>query len=258
MAEVEEIKKLVTGYEKASKALELIERDEEIDSLLELANITAIQRMGFTDHGKVHSRITTLNSIRIFFLLRQAGVRPSIVKDKIGSEDDSLVVIILGSYLHDVGCGVSRDLHELTGVAIALQAIRRLLSSLYQDKAKEAKLLPHICECILCHMGQAEAFSIEAKIVEVADGMDIEKGRARIPFKVGKRDIHGFSALAIEKVKIKPGKRKPLRIEVEMSTSAGIFQVEQILLKKIRDAKFERFVELIARIKKERMEVSYL
>ena len=137
-----------------------------------------------------------------------------------------------------------------------LPEIKRILGKFYKP-FELARITSLISEAIACHMGECQATSLEAKIVEVADGTDITKGRARIPFHIGIADIHKFSALAIEKVTIKEGKKKPLKIEILMDNPAGIFQAEETLLKKIRDAKFEEFVEVIAKIKGEK-EVKYL
>lgn len=42
-----------------------------------------------------------------------------------------------------------------------------------------------------------------------------------------------------------------------MENPAGIFQTEETMLKKIKDARFESYVEVVARIKGEK-EVTYL
>ena len=62
------------------------------------------------------------------------------------------------------------------------------------------------------------------------------KGRARIPFELGSVNIHSASALAIESVKIKKGEKKTVRIEVLMNNASGIFQIQELLEKKIRSA----------------------
>ncbi|MEI2691724.1 MAG: hypothetical protein V9H69_19305 [Anaerolineae bacterium] len=50
----------------------------------------------------------------------------------------------------------------------------------------------------------------------------------------GKIDIHAVSALSIRDVAIKPGNHdQPIAIEVDMSGEAGIFQVEQTLVRKL-------------------------
>lgn len=233
-----------------------ISNDEEVKGLLEQANNLSILRLGYNDHGEVHSKIVALNSLKMFEILVENGLKPTIVKEEVGDEEDSKVAILLGAYLHDIGCSISRDFHEIMGAILSLPIIKRILKEFYQE-FKLSRISCFILEAIISHMGKYEATSFEARIVEVADGTDITKGRARIPFHIGKKDIHKFSALAIERVEIRKGERKPIRIEVFMENPAGIFQTEEIMLKKIRDARLEEYVEVVANIKGE-SKVRYL
>jgi len=82
------------------------------------------------------------------------------------------------------------------------------------------------------------------------------KGRARIPNEISKPDIHQFSALAIERVIIGRGEKKPVRIEIQMNNATGVFQIEQQLLQKIMDVGFQEYVEIIGKLGKE--ELKYL
>ena len=65
--------------------------------------------------------------------------------------------------------------------------------------------------------------------MRVADALDMAKGRSRVPFESGHQNIHSLSAYAIEEVKISAGREKAVRVEIEMSNSAGIFQVDELL-----------------------------
>ncbi|MHA1484778.1 MAG: HD domain-containing protein, partial [Candidatus Thorarchaeota archaeon] len=58
----------------------------------------------------------------------------------------------------------------------------------------------------------------------------------RIPFEAGSVNIHSASAMAIEKVQIRTGTEKTVRIEVTMNNASGIFQIQELLEKKIRNA----------------------
>ena len=53
------------------------------------------------------------------------------------------------------------------------------------------------------------------------------KGRSRVEFEAGRLDIHSISAYAIDEVRIEAGDDKAVRVEIEMSNSAGIFQVDE-------------------------------
>lgn len=96
--------------------------------------------------------------------------------------------------------------------------------------------------------------SFEAGILLVADGCDMTKGRARIPLAIHSAtprigDIHIYSANAIERVSIRKGTNKPLRIEVEMSSEVGYFQIEEVLLAKINSSPAKIFIEVYAGVK---------
>ncbi|HXJ66188.1 MAG TPA: hypothetical protein VNN79_20700, partial [Actinomycetota bacterium] len=49
--------------------------------------------------------------------------------------------------------------------------------------------------------------------------------RSRIPFERGSVSIHSLSAAAIEDVTITDGKTHPVRIDIHMNNSSGIYQV---------------------------------
>lgn len=231
--------------------------NHRVFALFEQANLVSIGRLGYTDHGKIHAKIVARNSLTILEILEKGGVKPNIVKEEIGDREDAYIVVFLGAFFHDIGMALNRKMHELHGVILSSPLIRELLYKFF-DAEKAERLYSMVCECILCHMGNFTPTSIEAGIVEVADGTDITEGRARIPFKLGKEDIHGFSTIAVKKVNILEGKSKPLRIEVEMDCFAGVFQVEEILLKKIKNSGIEKFIELTVNIKEGGRTIRYL
>jgi metal-dependent HD superfamily phosphatase/phosphodiesterase len=88
---------------------------------------------------------------------------------------------------------------------------------------------------------------VEGGVVGIADALDMTKGRARIPFEAGSVNIHSTSALAIEDVKVRKGIEKTVRIEIKMNNASGIFQIQELLEKKIRNApSLLNHIELIA------------
>jgi metal-dependent HD superfamily phosphatase/phosphodiesterase len=90
--------------------------------------------------------------------------------------------------------------------------------------------------------------TIEAGIVGIADALDMEAGRARIPFRAGKIDIHAVSALSIEKVEILPSDDKPATIKITMSNSAGVFQIDELLKPRIETSGLQKYFHVIAEI----------
>ena len=88
-----------------------------------------------------------------------------------------------------------------------------------------------------------ECLTAEAGVVKIADGLDMSEGRARIPYRLGKMDIHAISALSIKKVEVSRGER-PIRIDVYMDDMAGLFQVEQVLMPKIATSGIDEHIEI--------------
>jgi metal-dependent HD superfamily phosphatase/phosphodiesterase len=78
----------------------------------------------------------------------------------------------------------------------------------------------------------------------------LEAGRARIPFKAGKVDIHAVSALSIQKVEILEDNQKdtPITIRITMSDSAGIFQIDQLLKPRIQISPIKQYFHVVAEI----------
>ena len=87
-----------------------------------------------------------------------------------------------------------------------------------------------------------------AGTVRVADALDMEQGRSRIPFARGSISIHSLSAAAIEDVAIKDGEQRPVLIEITMNNSSGIYQVDSLLKAKLQGSGLEPYVEVVARI----------
>jgi len=196
-------------------------------------------------------RLAALNAAAMLRLLRQAGVKTSLEQDGCGDFEDSLAAAVLAALLHDVGMGVGRQDHELHGAILASPVIGRVLGEAYPGSIQKQVMIRALAlEGISGHMGARAVHSLEAGVVQVADGCDMTKGRARIPIALGMTSkaghIHQYSANSIEEVSITAGQEKPIRIDVRMSGEAGFFQVEEILLKKISGSTAKPYIELSA------------
>ncbi|TET07495.1 MAG: HD domain-containing protein [Candidatus Thorarchaeota archaeon] len=218
-------------------AFDALESDIEVQTVLEDSNRMAIDRMGYSDHGHIHSLIVSLNGIK---LLRELGkgIQTSIVKEDTGTIKDSELVVLLGCYLHDIGMVVGRPNHDEFSVIIAMPILDRILAKVYpKDRHKQVHIRGHVMHAIYCHDKVAVPMTVEAGVVGIADALDMTKGRARIPFEAGSVNIHSASAMAIEHVKIRKGELKTVRIDVTMNNASGIFQIQELLEEKIRNAK---------------------
>ena len=106
-------------------------------------------------------------------------------------------------------------------------------------------------QAITSHRESGHPLTLEAGIVRVADALDIEEGRSRIPFERGQVSIHSISAAAIDEVIISEGNDRPVSIEIKMNNSAGIYQVDELLKSKLHGSGLEPYVEIVARIENE-------
>ena len=59
------------------------------------------------------------------------------------------------------------------------------------------------------------------------------------------------SAAALNEVRIVAGEDKPVRIDIDMNNSSGIFQVDELLAQKLRGSGIEQYFEISARIEGE-------
>jgi len=73
-------------------------------------------------------------------------------------------------------------------------------------------------------------------------------GPPRFPFEAGQVNIHSVSALAVEAVSIEKGVERPIRVAVSLSNSAGIYQVDELLKRKLSNSTLEPYVEVVATI----------
>ncbi|MCD4829239.1 MAG: phosphohydrolase [Candidatus Cloacimonetes bacterium] len=236
---------------KAKQATEWLFANDELQVLQEYANIVSIKRLGFNDHGPVHMRKAMLNALIMFGLLADANIKFNLEREGLARRDDCLVAVLTASLLHDIGMTVARENHEHMSVQLGMPFIEELLKLLYPDDLiKHIVLRSLVIEGIIGHMATQRIHTLEAGLVLIGDGCDIEKGRARIPSILMKKprvgDIHRYSAGSIEKMRIIKGEEKPIRIEVEMAESAGFFQVEEVLYPKIASSPVKPYIELYA------------
>ncbi len=230
-----------------AKVVERIDQSEELDALWIAANITAIDRMGINDHGPVHVRIMTNIGLKLLRLLVQGDVVPSVVQHHALTNDDAEVIVVVACVLHDIGHVIHRENHEVLSLMLAPSLIERILEPVY-DLRSRTVLKGEILHAIYAHQREIAPLTIEAGVVKVADALDMESGRARIPFTTGSPTIHSVSAMAIQKVRIDRGTDRPIKIAIEMSNSAGIFQVDSLLREKLQNSTIAPFVEVVAEV----------
>src|SRR5688572_30869851 len=97
------------------KVVALVDRinhDDELYALWLAGNVNAVERLGMTDHGPVHLKIVMNIADKLFRLLTDHGVEPSVVTNYGMELDDAEVIVALAALFHDVGMSVHRVDHE--------------------------------------------------------------------------------------------------------------------------------------------------
>jgi len=170
-----------------------VNRDEQLQAYWKCVNVAAIDRMGFSDHGPVHVKIVANSALKLLRLLVGSKVVPNVVKDYGMTNEDAEVIVFLASVMHDLGMAVVRERHEEYSVLLALSFLHRYLEPVY-PKDQAAIITTEVLHVLVSHHRQQHPLTLEAGVVRVADALDMEKGRARIPFEAGKINIHSISA----------------------------------------------------------------
>jgi len=222
----------VQGNSRLTEVLQCINADDELKALWRASNINAIDRLGFSDHGSTHVRKVARNALKMLRLLMESGCLPGVVQDYGLTPEDAEIVVVLASALHDIGFSVHRENHDEFSIMLSGPILRRLLRDIYTEPVLTF-VVAEVQHAMITHHEGFVPYTIEGGTVRVADALDMEKGRARIPFASGSVNIHSVSALAIDKVRVTQGKERPILIEITMNNSAGIFQIDELLKEKI-------------------------
>lgn len=243
--------RLPTKNNKAlSQVVQRVNADAELSQLWRSANINAVDRSGISDHGEVHIRITANLGLKMLRLLMEAEIAPSICQNYGLTPQEAEVVVVLALCLHDIGIAIHRDDHENYSLILAAPKVRELLADIYPEPQKTI-IMAEVLHAIAAHQAEAHCLTLEAGVVKVADALDLTKGRSRIPFEAGKINIHSVSAAAIDAVALKRGETKPISIKITMNNSAGIFQLDELLRRKLKNSSIADYVEVVAEIKAE-------
>ena len=232
---------------KLRKVLERVNADEGLKAWWHVANVNAVKRLGINDHSWVHIQIVANIALRLLRILVKRGVEPAMVADYGLERDDAEVVVVLGALLHCIGMAVHRDRHEDWSLFLAEPKARELLRGIYEEPELSVVIV-EVLQAITSHRESGHPLTVEAGIVRVADALDIEEGRSRIPFERGRVSIHSISAAAIDEVVISEGKERAVSVEIKMNNSAGVYQVDELLKSKLHGSGLEPYVEVVARI----------
>src|SRR3990170_8072492 len=121
---------------KLKRVMDEVKKDVRLWTFWKCANVMAIDRMGYTDHGPTHVKIVANSALKILRILIDKGVTPNIVKNYGMKNEDAEVVVVLGSIFHDLGMIVARDGHEQISALLALEFLNKHLSHVYSEEEK--------------------------------------------------------------------------------------------------------------------------
>ncbi len=253
----ENIDNILSKYPKAQRAWDQLRNDSFMSAQWDMSDYIAVTKMRYNAHGDIHAKIVTANALKMLDLLLETGVQPDIVKAsqetsesgnpvESGDVDDAHLIILLSGLLHDIGNQVNRSDHNLHSEILAIPILDKVLTQIYPDERKRGMIRGFILHCIYTHMEDIPSYTLEASLVKVADGTDMTKGRGRTPYEMGNVNIHCVSAMSIGEVEIAKGKEKPIGVRINMTNSAGVFQVEEILYKKLVAGVAGKYVEITA------------
>ena len=232
---------------KLRRFIELVDTDDELYALWLAANVNAIERLGMTDHGPVHVKIVMNIAVKLFRLLVEGGVQPSLVMNYELEVHDAELIVAAAALFHDLGMSIHRADHENFSLFVTQPKLKQIFDQLY-DLPTATIMRAEALHAIIAHRSDGKPLTIEAGVVRIADALDMAKGRSRIPFTAGSASIHSISAAAIDAIRIEKGDTKPVRLLIEMSNSAGVFQLDQLFREKLAGSGLEPYIELEAHI----------
>ena len=231
--------------DRLNEVLAAIDDDPEIQAYLRAQNVNAVTRKGYNDHGVKHVEIVRNRALRLYDLLKRAGVPFNGASEQGLTEADESVIVALAATLHDIGHVVHRDDHSYYSVPLAADLLDRFLGEFY-DAGEAVRVKGEALHAVLCHHTAEEPLTTEAGVIRVADGLDMEHGRSRMPYREGGRGIDTLSSQAIKRVSLEEGADAAVLVEIEMRNAAGVYQVDELLRAKLEDSGIEDDVRIVA------------
>ncbi|MFC7059561.1 HD domain-containing protein [Halovenus salina] len=230
---------------RVNEVLGYLDDDEEIAAYLEAQNVNPVDRLGYNDHGTKHIEIVHNRALCLYDLLKRGGVEFNGAADQGLEEADEAVIIALAARLHDIGHVVHREDHAYYSIPLAADILDRILPEFY-DTAEAVRVKGEVLHAIVCHHSEEDPLTREAGVLRVADALDMERGRSRVPYESGGRGINTVSSQAIEDVSLKTDVDKPVLVEIEMTNAAGVYQVDSLLKKKIDRSGLTEYLRIVA------------
>ena len=146
---------------KLKHVIDKVKEDRKLQSFWKCANVMAIDRMGYTDHGPTHVKIVANLALKLLRILMESQVKPSIVRNYGMKNEDAEVIVVLGAIFHDLGMIVIRNDHEKYSVLIALEFIEKFLTPIYSEEER-AIISSEVLHAIVAHEQPNKPLTVEA------------------------------------------------------------------------------------------------
>jgi uncharacterized protein len=234
------------GNRNLERFLRAVNADQQVRAWWHMAQVTS-ERLGMSDHSWVHVQIVLNIALRLLRLLDRAEIQGAMIADHAMTERDAEVVVAAGALFHDSGMSIHRADHEAYSLFLVEPKLRELLDGCYEDPELTV-VVSEALHAIIGHRRRGEPYTLEAGVVRVADALDMAQGRSRIPVDAGQVGIHALSAAAVNEVRIERGETRPVRIQIVLNNSAGIFQVDDLLATKLRGTPLADHLEVVAEV----------
>jgi metal-dependent HD superfamily phosphatase/phosphodiesterase len=227
-----DIEEIIDKYPKTKRVWRALKDDPYVRGLWEMSDYIIKVKMHYNAYGDTHAKVVAANALKMLSILVRKGVQIDTVHDDIGDIDDAFLIVLTAALLHDI--------------ILAIPILDQLLPKMYEDAMKLAQIRGSILHCIGTHMEDVKSYTLEASILKIADGTDITRGRSRLDYDPESVNIHTVSASSIGDVIISEGHERPVEITVQMTNSAGVFQVQELLYKKLRTSVAGEYIEIEA------------
>ncbi len=244
------IKVPLNHNELLEKAVNFVNKSQEIEAYWKVINVNAIDRLGMSDHGVVHYQIVSNIALRLLRILLKNKITMSVTQNYNLDHKYAELVVFLTSLFHDLGMSINREGHEEFSLFLTHDLLKNLLSFLPTEE--RIIVQSETLHAIISHRAGGRPITVEGGVVRVADALDMTKGRTRIPFEAGKIDIYSLSAYAVDNIEIKEGKEKPVQIDIYLNNSSGIFQIDELLKSKMLNSGISQYINVRAYIKEEK------
>lgn len=192
--------------------IETVRRDPEVVAFIQAANDT-LRALGYTEHGQRHAGLV--------------GHIAENVLERLGFSERTHQLANIAGYLHDIGNGIHRENHALSGSLMAWHILRRL--GMPVDE----------CVLIMNAIGNHEeergsAGTPIAAALIIADKADVHRSRVQNP-NMADFDIHDRVNYATTRsfVRVRP-EEKVIALELEIDTTyAQVIEYFEIFLERM-------------------------